>query len=393
MLMFQSVKKPSQPGQSGQIFRLIILFLLLFLPFSTILQAQETTEQVAGQEEELAKVEKNKVSVTALPILYYTPETKLAFGAGGLLAYRLGLVFKEARPSTLFFAGIYTQMKQYTFQLKPEIYLKNNSIFLTGNFLAERFPTKFWGVGPDTDEEQLETYTPQTYFMELGYQGKYFHQIPLYLGVRYHLEKTSIVDKEPGKILDQGLVMGSEGGWISGPGLIVNYDSRDNIFFPSSGNYLQLFGFWNNKIFGSSFNYVNLKIDARHYFGVSPGQVLVVQGILDTVSGDVPFYKLPKIGGDLLRGYYGGRFRDQVVVAFQTEYRFPIWKRLSGVAFAGLGSLADSLKHISWDHLKYSAGFGFRFKIIPKEQVNVRVDFAFGPNGTSGIYMSAGEAF
>lgn len=284
-------------------------------------------------------------------------------------------------------------MKQFTFQLKPEIYLKNNSIFLTGNFLAERFPTKFWGVGPDTIENDLETYTPQTYFMEFGYQGKYFSKLPLYLGVRYHLEKTLIVDKEPGKILDQGLVVGSQGGWISGPGLIINYDNRDNIFFPSSGYYFQLFGFWNNKIFGSSFNYVNIKLDARHYLSVAPGQVLVLQGILDTVSGNTPFYKLPKIGGDLLRGYYGGRFRDRVVMAFQTEYRFPIWKRVSGVAFAGLGSLADSLKHISWDNLKYSAGFGLRFKVIPKEQVNVRIDIAFGPNGTHGVYMSAGEAF
>lgn len=214
--MFQSVKKPSQPGQSGQIFRLIILFLLLFLPFSTILQAQETTEQVGGQEEELAKVEKNKVSVTALPILYYTPETKLAFGAGGLLAYRLGLVFKEARPSTLFFAGIYTQMKQYTFQLKPEIYLKNNSIFLTGNFLAERFPTKFWGVGPDTDEEQVETYTPRPILWNSAIRENIFIKFLFTWVSDITWKKLRLLTKNQARFLIRGwLWVAKEGGFLA----------------------------------------------------------------------------------------------------------------------------------------------------------------------------------
>jgi len=97
--MFQLVKKQIQPSR---FLWLIIVFLLLLSPFSIILRAQETTEQVTSQEDEQAEAEKNKVGITALPILYYTPETKLAFGAGGLLSYRLGLVFKEARPSTLF---------------------------------------------------------------------------------------------------------------------------------------------------------------------------------------------------------------------------------------------------------------------------------------------------
>jgi len=76
----------------------VILSIILLFSSSIYLRAQEET----GQPAQLEPAEKNKVSLTALPILYYTPETKLAFGAGGLLTFRLGLVFKEARPSTLF---------------------------------------------------------------------------------------------------------------------------------------------------------------------------------------------------------------------------------------------------------------------------------------------------
>lgn len=371
-------------------FSLWAFFLFLCTPF--LLLADDKAKEQSGQVTILSQ-EKNKVGFTILPIVYYSPETKLAFGSGGLFTYRFGLFFKQSRPSTLYFAAVYTLMKQFSFQIKPEIYLKNNSFFLTGNFLAERFPTKFWGIGGNTEESMLESYTPQNYFMEVGVQKKLFHDFPLYLGIKYHLESTRILEKEPGKLLDRDQVLGSDGGILSGPGVIINFDSRDNIFYPSDGYYLQAFGFWNNRIFGSDFNYFSFKLDLRTYISVSDSQILAFQAIFDTSTGDVPFYKLPRIGGDtLLRGYFSGRFRDKDLLAFQSEYRFPIWKKLSGVVFGAMGTLAGRLKDFSWDNLKYAGGFGLRFKIIPSEKANLRIDFAFGPR-TSGIYFKAGESF
>jgi len=337
--------------------------------------------------------EKNNLGITLLPIIYYTPETKLAFGFGGLFTYRFGLFFKQARPSSLFVAAMYTQMKQFTLQLKPEIYLQNNSLFLSGNFLAERFPSKFWGVGANTEDTLEEIYTPETYSMEIGFQKILLASAGVYLGVKYHLERTRIVEKEPGKLIDQGVILGSQGGFLSGVGFIINFDNRDNIFYPTQGYYLQAYCFWNDGFLGSDFDYFSLKFDLRNYIRLAENQILAIQLILDTASGEVPFYKLPRLGGDtILRGYYQGRYRDKNLLALQAEYRFPIWKRVSGVAFVAAGNLADRLRNLSWDNLKYAGGFGFRFKIIPKEKVNLRVDFAFGP-GTYGIYFKAGESF
>lgn len=370
----------------------VFLFFAIFLV--NLLPADEKPNQQKLEDiTVIEKNEKNSLGLTVLPIFFYTPETRLAFGAGSLFTYRFGLFFKKSRPSTLYLAAVYTQMKQFSFQAKPEIYLKNNSIFLTGNFLAERFPTTFWGIGPNTTESQKESYTPQTYFMEIGFQQKVLPRAPLYFGFKYHLERTHIREKEPGKLLDQGLVLGSNGGLLSGPGIIINYDSRDNIFAPSDGLYFQFFGFWNDRTFGSDFNYLSFKADLRQYISIGQDQVLAWQAVFDTSVGDVPFYKMPKVGGDtILRGYYSGRFRDRNLAAFQTEFRFPIWKKLSGVVFGAMSSLASRFRDLSWDNLKYAGGFGLRFRIIPKEKANLRVDFAFGP-GTYGIYFKAGEAF
>jgi len=38
-------------------------------------------------------------------------------------------------------------------------------------------------------------------------------------------------------------------------------------------------------------------------------------------------------------------------------------------------------------------GFGGRFQLIPRDQINLRIDYAFGPNGDTGFYATIREAF
>lgn len=371
----------------------------IFVFFSMVLLTasvfpQQTSPKRDGQQIVISEAqEPDRMGLTLLPIIYYTPETGIAFGLGSLITYRFGLIFKQARPSTMFIGAIYTQLKQFTLQVKPEIYLKNNSLFIAGNFLAERFPSKLWGIGPDTSDAMQEVYTPQRFLMELGLQKKLGQNLPLYLGLKYRLESTRIVEIEPGKLLDQELVSGSRGGLLSGPGLLASFDNRDNIFYPKSGLYLQANINWNDHFFGSDYDFLSFQLDLRNYHQVGENQVLALQALAETTTGDVPFYRLPRLGGDsLLRGFYNGRFRDMNLVAFQAEYRFPVWKKLGAVVFGAMGSLASRFRDISFDNLKYSAGLGLRFKIIPRENANLRVDLAFGP-GTYGIYFKAGESF
>jgi len=290
----------------------------------------------------ISESEPDRMGLTLLPIIYYTPETGVAFGLGSFVTYRFGLISKQARPSTVFLAAIYTQLKQFTLQIKPEIYLNDNSLFLAGNFLAKRFPTKFWGIGSDTSDDLEEIYTPQQFLMELELKKKLPRNLPLYLGLRYRLESTKIVETEPGKLIDQELVPGSSGGLLSGPGLVASYDNRDNIFYPNKGLYLQANMDWNDHFFGSDFDFLSFQLDLRYYHQVDNEKVLAMQALAKTNTGQVPFYRLPSLGGDsLLRGFYNGRFRDMNLVAFQAEYRFPIWKRLGAVIFGAMGSLAD----------------------------------------------------
>jgi outer membrane translocation and assembly module TamA len=94
----------------------------------------------------------------------------------------------------------------------------------------------------------------------------------------------------------------------------------------------------------------------------------------------------------ILRGYPKNRFRDKHFLATQAEYRFPIFWRFGGVAFAGVGDVFETTSDLRADRLKYSIGTGLRFLMNPKERLNIRFDYGIGREG-GYYYFSVTESF
>jgi outer membrane translocation and assembly module TamA len=94
-----------------------------------------------------------------------------------------------------------------------------------------------------------------------------------------------------------------------------------------------------------------------------------------------------------MRGFFEGRFRDRQYMAFQTEWRQPVYKRIHASAFAGVGEVAPDLESFSTERLKVACGLGLRFLLNPKESVFVRFDLAFNNEGDTGFYIRINDAF
>lgn len=77
--------------------------------------------------------------------------------------------------------------------------------------------------------------------------------------------------------------------------------------------------------------------------------------------------------------------------AVQAEYRRHLFWRLSAVAFAGVGEVAESFNKTSTNHL-LPAGVGLRFQASKKYNVNAGVDYAVGKH-SGAFYFRIGEAF
>ncbi len=364
--------------------RNFILILLFFLNIAH-------TQPVEEKNNDCDTTSTSRYGVALLPVFFYTPETRL--GYGGLINF----FFREpasstlSRPSTIMPDIIFTQNKQLILELNSEIYWKDEKYFSQGYIGYIKFPDKFYGIGNDTPEENEEDFTPKFTRFKASFLYRFFPSV--YGGISYELENYKIIKLTEGGMLTSGEILGSEGGTTAGIGIQFLLDNRNNIFYPSKGNFLQFFWKIFNSEVGSDYKYHSWLIDLRKYFSFHNIHILAFQGYYNGLSGNIPFHKLALLGGNnMMRGYYQGRFRDKQMIMLQTEYRIHLWWRLGIAVFAGVGDVSDTLRNFNISNFKTSSGIGFRFRVDPQEKLNIRFDWGAGQN-TSGIYITIAEAF
>ena len=370
--------------------KIFVMVLILIVGF-VISPAQDEEKNTGNETQTDTAKGKCKGRVIGAPILYYTPETHLAFGAAGTYITRLSGCKKEARPSSISPILIYTLQKQFKAQVNADIYLKPNDWRVQIELKTEKYPNKFFGIGNNTLESNMELFTSKSSNIALSFLKKIDRG--LNLGLQYNFSNWKIVDVNAGGLLDSGVFPGSQGGTISGLGFLVTLDTRDNTFSAMKGNLFVFSTSFYYKLLGSKFDFTSMSLDLRKYIPLFSNHVLAVQSLIKMQTGDVPFLNLAQLGGQYnMRGYFEGRFRDKNLLVLQAEYRMPLVWRFGLVGFAGVGNVADKFNKFSLADMKYSYGFGVRFLFDPKERIQVRVDVGFGKD-TSGFYFSIFEAF
>jgi len=335
-------------------------------------------------------------SLIPLPVIFYQPETGVGFGASGVYLFQLGGPADSAvqrLPSVVSAIGIYTTKSQIIAAVQTELYPASGRYRYIGELSYSKFPTKLWGIGNDTPDEREEDYTPVTFNLMLEAQRRL--RRGWYAGVTAQFAYRELKEVTEDGLLDSGLIPGSEDGRIIGAGLLLLRDTRESTWFPRSSSFHQIRGMLYDGVVGSNYDYFSLTVDLRKYTPVFGSHVVAVRALGEGVVGDPPFDLLPQLGGDvLLRGYYQGRYRDKDLVAFQAEYRAPVWWKLGAVGFVSAGQVAPELSGLRMDAFHPAAGFGLRFLIQDEEGVQIRADYAWGFDvESSGFYINIGEAF
>ena len=371
--------------------RFLIIIVHILFPLVLMLSNFAYSEALFEGEADLDTVEQKRSGLIFLPILGYTPETKMAGGAAATFYFREKDAEKTCRPSTLMPVFIYTQKKQIVSELNADLYWRKETLHLTSSIGYMKFPNKFYGIGNDTSEDDEEEYTPRSVYFSFNFQRKI--QEVFHAGILYEFVDRKMKEVEEGRSLSQIKILGSEGGTVSGTGLLMNWDTRDNIFCASSGCFYQLSTSLFRDYLGSDYDFTRYSLDLRQYVPLFTSPVVAFQGYMKVITGDPPFQMMSLLGGDsLMRGYYEGRYRDKNMVVFQTEYRMPLWWRFGLVGFLGFGDVSSDVKDFALSDLKHSVGFGLRYFLNPEEKLNIRLDFAYGKD-SSGFYITMFEAF
>ena len=360
-------------------------------------QNHESTKDSTGKVAVTDSIEAKKDSVklrelsfNGYPYAYYTPETELAVGVGGILIFYASDT-SIAKPSQIVLGGYYTTNNQYSFSLTPELYLLSNDIYVSMPLSYGYNVTRFYGIGPSTPDTGNVEYTSRVFTGTLTILGPTLWLLADQSGIVIDYNYTDIVDKKDNEYLINDEVLGSNGGEFVGIGLKAVWDTRNNIFYPTDGKYTSM-KFMSYPV--GEFIYYSTELDIKSYTTIFKKHVLAGEAYFNNAVGNVPFYALPQLGGQYkMRGYYQGRYTDHAYFTIQLELRQYFWGRLGYVVFGGVGTVASSPEKYEMKEMKVSYGAGLRFLFNKDEGVNLRMDLGITPQGDTGVYFGIGEAF
>ena len=365
-----------------------VIKVMLFLTLGVLGNLHESKSQVSnGTQADTTKTK--RYSFVPLPLVYFTPETRWGFGAGAFLSFRFKKQGQEVPPSQLQFGIAYTLEKQFLSYLPFQLFLDKGKVKIYGELGYFRYVYPYFGIGGESLEADKEFYFVN--FPRLRLNALYRIHPQVFVGLRFFSDDYKIQSLEPDGLLDRGNDLGKEGGLVSALGVVANYDSRDDIFYPKQGSLIEISYLPTSKKIGSAFEYQKIFLDASHFFSLGKNHIIAINGYSEFTFGDAPFNQLALLGGTKrMRGFLEGRFRDDHLLTFQSEYRFPLFWKIKGTLFSSLGSVGSQEEGFSPAVFAY--GLGLRIGISKTEKANLRLDYGFGKN-TSGFYLTFGEAF
>lgn len=329
--------------------------------------------------------------VFPFPIIAYRPESRWILGVSVTQIFRATKHDSITRPSFIRMNVSYSQERQFAIRPQLDYFSRGNKINIRGLYNYTDFGEYYWGIGPDAPEANKEAYAFNMH--RVNVKAAYRFLPGLYAGLQYSAENMYNVKYGAGSQLETSSVAGHNGYFASGVGFTLYFDNREHVYFPFRGHMIELSNVFYNKAFGSGYTFNSITLEARKYVGLWRENVLAFHGIMNLNYGDVPFRMMGVIGNEsYMRGYYSGRYRDNDAMAVQAELRKTIWGPVGCVIFAGCGAVNSSVGGLSRD-LKPTVGAGLRVKAIPKQRVNVRIDYGIGSGGNRALYITMNEAF
>lgn len=176
---------------------------------------------------------------------------------------------------------------------------------------------------------------------------------------------------------------------IGRTGLLISYDSRNNILSPSEGIFFESELAAARDWMGSSLNYEDLMARAFAYMSLSDKLILGLRADIKAASDDAPFFFLPYID---LRGIPKARYQGTSTYVAETELEWQVNHRWSVLGFAGIGKAEGTYARQDHSETAGTVGGGFRYLIASKLGLKAGIDIARGPE-ESAIYIQVGSAW
>jgi len=321
------------------------------------------------------------------------PITEPAVGAGGFAALAFIDRAKEpaaagfGRPNITVVGGLGTENGTRGFVVGDVRHWLDDNLQTLAGLMQTSINLDFHGIGRD----HLLRHDPRSYNLETRggvLQGKVrIARSNGWLGLGYVLASTKVrFNRQPPLASLPTFERESRVG-----GLIpsLTYDTRNNIFTPTAGVYVDATAAIFRRDWGSDTDFKRSSVTAIGYLPLHPKVTLGLFGNHVSSSGDVPFYLHPFIA---MRGVEMMRYQGERTAQIEAELRWQFWGRFSVVGFAGAGRAWNNREHFDRARTVSSAGIGFRYELARKTGLHMGFDIATGPDGKA-FYIQFGNAW
>ncbi len=374
------------------IVRCLVILCFVLLGSDACAQRKRAEFSALPQSFDSAKVTyKNKVLI--FPIVALSAETSWVFGIANAYIFKTSKKDSTLRTSTMPSGLLYTLNDQILIALGANIFLPKEKYIIRFENSFSKFPDKFWGIGNETPEDAEESYTFTQFYINPAISRKVRRNLFLGLGIEYQSVFKIRYDSGGNFEKDQVIGIYNKTDYsVFGLSALITYDSRNHAYTPNRGSLFRVKFSNFNKNLASDYDFRSFDVDIRKFVQLKPQNILAFQAYGLFTFGDVPYRNLAILGGNMMmRGYYGGRYRDKMFIGAQAEYRFPVYWRFGAALFGSAGEVADNTSQFDFSKMHYAAGAGIRFAVLPRENLNLRFDVAYG--NKVNYYIVLAESF
>jgi len=405
--------------------RLGIMYVAMLLARPATLSAQQTEAPVPPEQETdlmdvfrawrhkgpAPPVQPKQKMIVAAPVIGSNPSAGFLIGAAAQMAFFSG------DPSTTRISSgnaslTISTKKQLVFNVRFSSFSDGNRWFIEGD-------NRFQSTSQDTYE--FGTDTPSAAAVDTKYNFVRLHETisrrvanDLYIGGGFlfdsHTDVRPATESEPNWPTSPYITYSQRNGLpISGQqssGFSINMllNHRDNDIsarrgWMLSGEYRVSF----DGFIGGDSSWHELDADARAYLPLTTyGRHRIAFWTYTKVvtKGVAPYFDVPTTAMDTYgrsaRGYREGRYRGEHLVYGETEYRGPIMRNglVGMVGFVTVTTVSNKQTGEKlFDSVAPSVGGGLRLLLNKHSRTNLCLDFAWGKDGSTGVYLAIQDAF
>jgi hypothetical protein len=176
---------------------------------------------------------------------------------------------------------------------------------------------------------------------------------------------------------------------ISAPAAVLEYDSRNNLFTPTSGVYAESVYLASREELGASEDFERFQQVVMGWMPLAEKWTLGLRADYQWASEGTPFFLRPYVK---LRGVEAMRYQGDDMASVEAEARWQVHGRWSLVGAAGYGSARSDRASYSATRDVVSGAVGFRYELARKFGLHAGMDVGFS-SGTTAVYFQIGNAW